>query len=76
MVALYPDAGVRALPFEQVKEAVETDKEMNEFATAIQLDTFPDKVSSQNRFHGSLTVVDGVAMYRRKMFRGHSGCRS
>ena len=39
MVALYPDAGVRAIPFEQVKEAVETDKEMNEFATAIQVDT-------------------------------------
>ena len=51
---------------ERGKEAAETDRKMNEFVTAIQVDRFPDKVPSHNRFHCLLTVVDGVSMYGRR----------
>ena len=67
MVILHPDEDLRATTFDRVKEAAETDSEMNESVTAMQVDSFPDKVPSHNRYHCLLTVVDGILMYDRRM---------
>ena len=62
---------IEAITFEKVKHEVQKDHEMMKLVEAItnmsDLDTFPDFLSSYSKLKESLSVVDGVPMYGRRL---------
>ena len=62
---------IEAITFEKVKEEVKKDQEMSKLVETItnmaDFDTFPDYLSAYSKLRESLSVVDGVPMYGRRL---------
>ena len=58
-----------AITFDKVKNEVAKDEEMTKLVDAItkDLDCFPDTLAAYNKLKDSLSVVDGVPMYGRRV---------
>ena len=58
-----------AITFDEIKKEVAKDEEMLKLVDAItsDLDCFPDAIAVYNKLKDSLSVVDGVPMYRRRV---------
>ena len=58
-----------AVTFDRVKDEVAKDDEMKKLVDAItsDLDCFPDSITAYNKLKDSLSVVDGVPMYGRRV---------
>ena len=62
---------IEAITFDKVKEEVQKDQELMKLVDAIsnlsELDNFPDYLSKYSKLRDSLSVVDGVPMYGRRL---------
>ena len=62
---------IEAITFEKVKQEVQKDQEMLKLVEAItnmsDFDNFPDYLSAYSKLKESLSVVDGVPMYGRRL---------
>ena len=62
---------IEAITFEKVKQEVQKDQEMLKLVEAItnmsDFDNFPDYLSAYSKLKESLSVVDGVPVYGRRL---------
>ena len=63
--------GVTAVTFDMIREEVAKDEEMSTLVKAIenmeQADRLPDRVGHYDRYRDSLSVIDGVPMYGKRV---------
>ena len=63
--------GVTAVTLDMIREEVAKDEEMSALVTAIESmvegDKLPDRLAQYDRYRDSLSVIDGVPMYGRRV---------
>ena len=71
VVGSISDLNIRAVTFNRVKLAVRNDEEMQQLVEAITEtsndESFPQKLADYNKIKDSMSVVDGVPMYGRRV---------